>query len=377
MIPAWKLRREVNRFGEFLWSLSGHLYEPVLKLKHDRWRNALQVPDDLGIPLAPKIAIVLVFQPKGVAASLSLTLRYLVEQGYAPFVISNAPVSQADRARLAPICWRLIERPNFGYDFGGYRDGILLLRHWGIRPEQLIVMNDSIWMPLAPGSTLIARMEAAPGDIIGGIEHPDVPRRRSGTLRAGFIESYLYLIKAEAWDHPAFLRFWQGYRLSSNKMNAVYRGERGFSIRMRAAGLVVRGLFVPQTLVEVLQAQDLPALRLTLDYAAYTEDDLRAEGAQLLSASGPDWSRRVLDHVRSTSARRRFSSSFPWPSLALLQLDLMKKSAGPASASDQSLHSLMRRQYLRAVEAGDLQAPFPEVLAEIKAVEGLSGDPVR
>ncbi|MCU0828633.1 MAG: rhamnan synthesis F family protein [Tabrizicola sp.] len=360
--------------GEFLWSLLGHLYEPILKLRHDRWRAALPAPSDLGVPLLPKVALVLVFQPRGIAASLLVTLRHLVEQGYAPLVISNAPVSQSDRARLFPMSWRLIERPNFGYDFGGYRDGILLLQHWGVRPERLIVMNDSIWMPLAPGSTLIARMETASGDIIGGIEHPDVPRR-SGTVRAGFIESYLYLVNRTAWDHPAFCRFWQGYRLSSNKMNAVYRGERGFSRRMRAAGLSVRGLFAPQVLLDALKGQETDALRLTLQYAAYTEPDLKEAGADLLAEVTSDWPKRVLDHVRATSSRRRFSSSFPWPSLALLQLDLMKKSAGPSSGSALSLHSLMRRQYLRAVEAGDLPIPYPEVLSEIESVEGLSPQP--
>jgi hypothetical protein len=219
-------------------------------------------------------------------------------------------------------------------------------------------------------------MEASAGDIVGGIEHLDVPRR-SGTVRAGFIESYLYLVNHTAWDHPAFVRFWQGYRLSSNKLNAVYRGERGFSGRMRGAGLSVRGLFAPQGLLDALQGQDADALRMTLHYAAYTEPDLQDQGSRLLTHATPDWAERVLDHVKATSSRRRFSSSFPWPSLALLQLDLMKKSAGPSGASSLSLHSLMRRQYLRAVEAGDLPTPYPEVLSEIKAVEGLSAQAFR
>jgi len=93
------------------------------------------------------------------------------------------------------VSWRVIERPNFGYDFGGYRDGILLLEAWGIAPERLLILNDSIWMPLAPNSTLIDRFEAAEGAVIGGILHPDKVRRRVvKRVRRGFVESYLYLI---------------------------------------------------------------------------------------------------------------------------------------------------------------------------------------
>jgi hypothetical protein len=192
MIPTWKLRREGYRFAEYLWAAAGLAYEPFLKIRHDRWRRTLPVPGDGGVPMTGKVALILAYQPTGIAASTWLTLEHLTAQGYAPLFISNAPLSPEDRATLTPLTWRIIERPNYGYDFGGYRDGILLLNDWGIRPERLFMMNDSIWFPLGPGSTLIKRLEAAEGDIIGGFLHPDTPRRRFGTIREGFLESYLY-----------------------------------------------------------------------------------------------------------------------------------------------------------------------------------------
>lgn len=368
MIPIWKLRREVDRLRQYLWSLSGIAYEPFLKWRHDRWRRALPVPSDGGVPLGSKVAIFLLFQPKGLAPSVRITLSHLSDRGYAPFVVSNAPLSPRDRATLEPLCWRMIERPNFGYDFGGYRDGILLLEQWGILPDRLLVLNDSIWLPLAPGSTLIKRMEAAQGDVVGTILHPDKQRRRLvKSVRQGFVESYLYSICGRTLEKPAFRFYWSRYRVSSNKYNAVKRGERGFSRAMRAAGLTVVGLFSADRLISSLERSDDETLSLTLRYGVYTEDDLANEGSALLGRQqDAAWRRDVLDHVRRTTERRRFNASFPFPSLALLGMDFMKRSTGPTGAGAQSLHVQMRIRYLDAVGAGDLPAPFPEVLEEIK-----------
>lgn len=369
MIPAWKLRRELGRLRQHLWALSGLVYEPILKLRHDSWRRALPVPAEGGVALGQKVAVFLLYQPQGVARSVLITLAHLAEKGYAPFVVSNAPLSDKDRANLEPLVWRMIERPNFGYDFGGYRDGILLLDQWGIRPDRLIVLNDSIWFPLAPGSTLIDRMESASGDIIGTILHPDKERRRLvKTVRRRFVESYLYAIGGRAMQSRAFRHYWSSYRVSSNKFNAVRLGERGFSRAMRAGKLEVVGLFSADALVEALALSDDDTLSLTLRYSVYTEDDLAAEGAALLRRErDADWRRDVLAHVRRTVTRRRFNASFPYPSLSLLGMDFMKRSTGPKGAGAQSLHVQMRMRYLEAVAAGDLPPPFPEVLEEVRA----------
>ena len=353
--------------------MAGLVYEPLLKWLHDRRRDRQPVPPDQGVALAGKVAVVLIFQPRGLARSLLLTLRYLVSCGYAPLVVSNAPLTDGSRAALAPLTWRIVERPNFGYDFGGYRDGILLLRRWGDAPERLIVMNDSIWMPLGETSDLVARLEAAEGDVVGGFLHPDTIRARTGTLRRGFVESYLYLINAQALAAPGFWRFWTRFRVSSNKLNAIYRGERGFSQAMQDAGLSVTGIFTPAGLIERLRDVDPATLRRVLHYAAYTEPDLRAESKALLAATETtaDWRAAVLDHIARTARRRRFNASFPFAAARLMGMDFLKKSAGPTGAGEANLHSAMRRQYLAAVRAGDLPAPFPEVRAEIEARDRL------
>ena len=71
-------------------------------------------------------------------------------------------------------------------------------------------------------------------------------------------------------------------RWSSNKLNAVYRGERALCDAMRAEGLSVEGLIDRRVFLECLSSQSALFLRKTLEYAAYTDTDFAEAGEQLL-----------------------------------------------------------------------------------------------
>ncbi len=149
VIPAWKVRRELGRLGQQLRAIPEAVWEPFAAARMTgRWRAGFRRWTAPGA--CAQGALVLCWQPRGLAPSFLDMLDHLVTCGYAPFVVSNAPLSSADRQSLHPRIWRAVERPNFGYDFGGYRDGLFLLRRWGIRPDRLVILNDSIWFPLCP-----------------------------------------------------------------------------------------------------------------------------------------------------------------------------------------------------------------------------------
>lgn len=370
MIPLWKLRRETARVRDLTLAWFGKLYEPSLKQQHDRWREKQHVPENLGVALADKVAIVLIYQPQGIAPSVFATLRWLVANGYAPFVIANTQVADTDRAKVNALAWRLFERPNFGYDFGGYRDGVLLLKAWGIEPDRLLIINDSVWMPTRFSSTLLARLEAVDADVAGGISHRDTTRR-NGKVRRGHLESYLYLVNRQAFKSSAFLEFWTSYPASSNRLNAVYLGERRFARMMKEAGLTVEGLFSRDRFLAELSGQENASLQLTLKYAAYIEPELASENRSLLKqySGSNDWHDRAIDHIRRTVDRRRFNAVFAYPSDAVFGMDFIKKSVGSTGDGGASLHSRMRRQFLASVSAGDLPPLIPEVQTEIEALE--------
>jgi lipopolysaccharide biosynthesis protein len=212
--------------------------------------------------------------------------------------------------------WKTVVRPNYGYDFGGYRDGLLSLGDWRVVPERLLILNDSIWFPICSSDTLIDRLEALETDIGGAVIHPAMQRQRFSTKRRAFHKSYYYLLNKTALFHPAFDQYWRKFRVSSNKYNAVYRGERGFSHAIERAGLRLRGVLSPDALFDAVAAADDDVLRKTLTYAAYTDPDFIAENGTLLaSAMSRNWRADTFDHIRRVITRRSFHASFPYATM--------------------------------------------------------------
>ena len=86
------------------------------------------------ITLKNNVAILVVFQPKGVPRSI-FSCEHLITQRYSPFIICYSTVKTDDKiaflARAAP----LLERKNFGYVFGAYRHGIRLLHRADSNPD--------------------------------------------------------------------------------------------------------------------------------------------------------------------------------------------------------------------------------------------------
>lgn len=371
MIPKWKIAREVDRAGQQIRALFGHLWEPFVQRKHDQQRADILDVEDGAVGPMPKVALYLLYQPNGILASTLITCQHFIDKGYAPLIMSNTPISREDRDRLNAVAWKTVVRPNYGYDFGGYRDGILSLGDWGVTPERLIILNDSVWFPIAPNETLIDRMEALDTDLAGAVIHPAMRRRRNSTKRHPFLESYFYLVNQSALSHPAYNSYWQNFRVSSNKYNAVYRGERGFSRALEKAGLGVEGVLSPDVLFEAIEKESNGVLLKTLKYAAYTDPDFIEENDALMNCQdNPNWRDEVLAHIRRVITRRSFHASFSYASINLLGTPYIKKGTGTfLKKTYGTLHTRMRTQYLKAVAAGDLPPPFEDVLSEINERE--------
>ena len=360
MIPAWKIRRELETARQQLQAIPERLIGPARQRRLDsQFPNGFRVMNGAA-SLGPKVAIFLVYQPRGMSASSVATCRHLSERGYSVVLVANSPVSAADEALLGRWVWRFVERPNFGYDFGGYRDGIRLLWHWSVSPESLIVLNDSVWFPLDQNETMLASMEASKAGFLGALRHVDLPE--TDTEHAGIFLSYFFLIKRSVLTSEVFVNYWNNYVSTSNKYLTVRSGERGFSRALFAAGVPSEGLYSRDRFMAAVEQQPAVFLRQTLVYGAYTDPALeQARGALLRAdATSEAWRTQAIDHIRAVVNKRNFHSSFCFASIRLLGIPLLKKNKG-------ELQVRMRHQYLRAVKAGDLPAPEAAVLAEIEA----------
>ena len=350
MIPLWKIKRELLRSGQQVQGLFDKVTDPVRQRSLDR-KVAAGLPCLTGVlPASNKIALMLVYQPSGISASTLATCSWLSSEGYAPFVVSNAPINPDDRSHLSKVVWRAVERPNFGYDFGGYRDGIICLKQWEIFPDELLILNDSVWLPTLPETDILDKLSSHPSDVTGAI------LRTRGDIQ--FLESYLYRLNRKALAHPCFSEFWEQLRLTSNKYHVIRRGERGFSVAMRAAGLNVAGIYQASDFLKEIEEQSDTFLQLMLKYAAYIDAHLEAERNHLLETHGPDWREEVIAHVKRTLQKRLGYSTFPYATVHLTGYPLLKKSNEPISRA-------WREAHLAAVKAGDLPQPSEVIFAEI------------
>lgn len=199
-------------------------------------------------PGADRIAIYLIFPSDGVQPSHHAALEYLVSKGFAPVVVSNIPLADSDRNALASRSWRVIERPNVGYDFGGFRDAVLEIEDRLGSLRSLAFLNDSTWFPLANGADWIADAEALGVDFAGAASNHGMERisadqfdrfawRYTGERSDFHYCSYALLLRENALRHPGFLRYWKRLPLTNNKWRTVRYGEIGLSQWVRGAGL--------------------------------------------------------------------------------------------------------------------------------------------
>ena len=271
MIPLWKLKRELERLKQQLrlpFSLVAATTDSLLRVHFGKGRRrqpAIRLSDGL-IAGMPDMALVLIYQPAGLPASLFQTCRHLVAQGFAPFIVSNTPLRDDDRIRLLATSHLIMERPNVGYDFGGYRDGILHLLDAGVRPDNLLVMNDSTWFPLFDDCTLLAEIRAQPHDLWGPVYNDRVKKPHQSHL-----QSYMFSFKRDAIERPAFRTYWKRLVTSANKQLVIRMCEMRMTSAFRKHGFSVGYKWTAADGVAALRSLPAADLRRALDYMSGLE----------------------------------------------------------------------------------------------------------
>lgn len=178
------------------------------------------------VPFSPKVAIYLIFPKNGVLPTHLHSLRYMVENGYAPLVVANLPMQPQDVALLqehAGGCWSVqisvttLRLPR------GYSSTAKPVA----ATEAATLLNDSAWFPLAGKMNWLAEAEAMGKDFVGAMESGFV-RRTAGTSRTTkpangppdrtrknfHYGSYALSIGPKPLGSRDFLNWWKKLRIS-------------------------------------------------------------------------------------------------------------------------------------------------------------------
>jgi hypothetical protein len=362
-ILAYKFKREIHRIFQQLKAIPEFFTEPWKRKHHDLNRGKNLHTHSGQISQHAKIALLLVYQPTGISEATAWTCQHLVYKGYSPLVISNAPMGQDDLRRLLPWSWKLVERPNFGYDFGAYRDGIWLLSQWCIHPEILIILNDSIWFPLDENETLIQRMESSEAQFVGALQLD--PLRQTHNVpkkKRPFYGSFFLMAQRGAWVHPAFQAFWANYRMTSNKYKTIRRGERGLSHAMLDAGLRCEAIYTRSALDNYLSGLDAAGLHEVIDDLVTIDESLHQDQQNCLAnyADTPAWRQEALALALRMTEKQNVLATAPLVSMTTFDVPYLKKS--------KDLHNIQALAHIRAlIDEGRLPRPHESIFSELLA----------
>ncbi|WP_158234135.1 rhamnan synthesis F family protein [Oceaniglobus indicus] len=370
-LPPWKIRREAARLGQQILAASERITGPLKRARFARTRAANTRITDGALAGAAKVAIFVIFQPGGVSRSVHDTCRHLARRGYAPLVVSNGALSDADRTTLAALSWRLIERPNFGYDFGGYLEGVQDLGRLNRAPDTLIMMNDSTWFPTLANETVIPEMEASTAQFLGAqmFGRLDGPNRKG---RGPMLGSYFLMFKGAVLGHPAFTGFWADYKLSSNKEIVLRRGERALSDRLIGAGIPAQGVFTRARFGAVLDRLGPAELHDALRFAICMSPELesrRAAHCALPHAPGP-WADEARAILGAAADAKNYIGSVPLVAIRHMGMPFVKK-------NNEMHYQRGRRALLDALDEGLIPGFDPIVHAELERRVGARSDAGR
>lgn len=347
MVPVWKIKREVSKAIEHISSLPQLIYEPVIQKIYDKdFYKKIRIYQGSNTP-SVKIAVFMIYQPSGLSESIFLSISHLLRSGFSLIVISNCPLLISDKERLCASASLVVERKNFGYDFGGYRDAVWLLRRLQMRYDEILFLNDSVWFPIFEDSQMLKEIHAENSNYIGTQVFGE--RQLDGSFN-GFFGSYCFMIKKPLLNSHAFNSFWDNYQLSSVKEVVLRRGERAFSREMLRASKSSFSPYTNERFAQVINSLNFSDTSQALIDLVAIDPQVTSIRQSLMNSKSKNetWMVDVKKLIIKQSKSKSFIGSSPIISLNKLGFPMIKK-------NKEQLYTMARQSIVRAIDEGRIQ----------------------
>jgi hypothetical protein len=201
-----------------IYRLDPRLYSERLRIR--------TVTEGMALKESNKFAVFVVYSHAALPEFTMNFITALNRHSYNVVIVSNAELDTTTKGDLLRNCRLLVERVNFGRDFGAYKDGINIAVRRFQNIERLIIANDSVYYLNNGLDRLIADLDG-PEDFIG------VSEAFAYRYHAA---SFLLSFGAGVLKDPVFHRFWAGYLPIPSRMWVILEGEIGLTTRLVEAG---------------------------------------------------------------------------------------------------------------------------------------------
>ncbi len=275
--PLWKIKRELKRFPLSVLSKARIALSPLNRIKHDLTAHQTVKFFSGDQPESSETGVFLIYQPEKLLASTFVTLQHLADEGISVILVANHALDETKITALRPYCYKMIERPNVGYDFGGYREGVLHVIRNLPDTERLFLLNDSNWFPIFNNSDVISKSREAPENLYGFFCYTPRPPNPP------HVQSYYYRVDRKLLRSKIFAGFWEKMPLVNEKRIVVRRYEFGLSKLISKNGFTLGSYYNNTSVAKALAKLPPNELKEVLQF--YVECKIFKKNQKLLNLS--------------------------------------------------------------------------------------------
>ncbi|WP_187431733.1 hypothetical protein ROLI_045880 (plasmid) [Roseobacter fucihabitans] len=339
MIKGYKLKRELLRIARKPKQLKDDALTFLFGARYYDRFLADQCRVQAGVQeMGQNVAVYLIYPSRGLKPSHLRTLRYLHAKNYSVIVVSNLPLEEAEVHQILPLSHRYIQRPNFGYDFGGYRDGVLSVLSGPKLPERLVLLNDSAWFPISDATDWLDDVAQLDVDFAAAASNYGVPRPDPEDFRNMVFDyrsdhkrfhycSFALAFGSRILRDLDFKKFWERFPLSNEKTATVRRGEVGLTAWVLRKGYLHGATFDMASLERCLNGLSDARLRQVIEHLIVPADARMKETLSRSLADLEDLSREDrIKLVLTTIARQGVSYATAYFNMLEQGFPFLKKS---------------------------------------------------
>ncbi|OCI32558.1 rhamnan synthesis F family protein [Oerskovia enterophila] len=179
--------------------------------------------------------------------------------------VSNGPLDEDSRARVAPFVAEIVERENVGLDVGGYLEGLARLGADRLREyDELVLLNYTFFGPVYPFAEVFERSETWNVDFWGLTDHGEVTPHPFAAKRTmhGHIQSHWIAVRRSLFDTDAFRAYWDTMPPIATYNDSVDNHEARFTHHFEELGYGSMVAFPERNYPTSHPAIDTPVLLL-------------------------------------------------------------------------------------------------------------------
>lgn len=346
------LRKAQRKYENYKTSLMKPIYR-VQQRRFDQRRDEAIKIEDGDLPLLNNVVVLLVYQPRGLSASLFHTLANIESEGFSAFVVLNSPITDADFQQLKEKCALTMKRQNFGYDFGGYRDAILHLAASTYNIDSVTCMNDSIWFPVFKDCDHLSKMLKTAGNLVGY----SFAAGRGG--KKPHLQSYLFIFKGKEFlKSTTFLDYWSKLQISNSRHFTIRNSELKMMNYFKYSGYDIGWLFSANDLARHYENSAAHEVIAAVKYLSEIGDPSASAFKDISDDDVPTQRRILISGLQSGNLYKSVIGGEPSVIFYSLNFAVMKKS------KDFS-YQVQRR---RSIDCGVYEIFEPSVKHEIIAM---------